>query len=551
MKKQNRLVSLGLFLSLLFSLLCVMAGAKTNSTGQTVDTVLFYVKNSAGEDILLSHMSIAEMEADLEAGQINTVNHNYAVLDRYVTTIHQEAQGFTVAELLDYAQRKSVLPALRTLELSFTGEDKIAFWEIDQSGFDEMDTYTWDTLYGTARYNFPLLYEYWNYRTQDYYDPNGSMSRDQVIDHILANSEPEQFLLSVRAFSQRYMLTDGKYGTGDYNMENLWLNRGVMDTTRALRMMLPMTENDLRGAISTASNTRYWISNLRLDMTKAPTVAALGKVSEPTATMSEDEHNYYISFSCATPGAVILYNHNYSSPSYTPTCAYTGGEVVVPKSVFPNGVVTMTCRAVKDGYTDAGVTTLQLTASGAYTKWSNPYSDVTSDSWFYNNVAYVTQRGLFDAVSADHFAPDAPMTRAMLAQALYRMAGSPHADAAPFTDVAANTAYAKAVDWCYASGVVKGVSDISFDPDASITREQIVTMFHRYAQNVAKADMSVSSSLTAYTDADKLADWADAQMQWAVAAGLINGVTTTTLVPQGTATRAQTAAMVQRLENYL
>ena len=80
--------------------------------------------------------------------------------------------------------------------------------------------------------------------------------------------------------------------------------------------------------------------------------------------MTEDADSYYIRFACATPGATILYNHNSISPSYTPTRAYTGGAVKIPRGAFPSGTVTMTCRAVKDGYTDAGVQTLKLTASG-------------------------------------------------------------------------------------------------------------------------------------------------------------------------------------------
>lgn len=71
------------------------------------------------------------------------------------------------------------------------------------------------------------------------------MSRDEVIDHIFANGEQETFLLSVRAFSQRYMVTDEKYESGDYNMENLWETMGVMDNQRTIRMMKPMTEAEL------------------------------------------------------------------------------------------------------------------------------------------------------------------------------------------------------------------------------------------------------------------------------------------------------------------
>ena len=549
----KRLLTLILTLVIAASMLCVRAAAKTNPDGQNVDTTLFYITNSDGEEILVSHTSVSELEADLNAGRIDGTNHNYSLLDRYVTTVHQEAQGFTVPDYVTYAQSKSTVSALRDLTLTYAGKDQISLWEIDQSGYDTADTYTYDELYGVPRYNFPLLYQYWNYRIQDYYDPAGKMSKDEVVSYILAHGEPETVLLSVRAFSERYMASD-QYDAGDYAMENLWYSGDLLDGARTLRVMKPMTEQELRDKTPTASDTRYWVANLRLDMMSRPNVKPLGKVAAPTATMTEDTSNYYITFSCATPGATILYNHNFNSPSYTPTHKYTGNAVIVPKSSFPSGIVTMTCRAVRDGYTDAGVQTLKLTASGTAHKWSNPYSDVSDIAWYFANVQYVTEHSLFDATGSGSFSPDAPMTRAMLATALYRMASSPKTagiTGTPFTDVAPSAAYADAVAWCYSVGVVYGTTDTTFAPSASITREQIVTMFHRYADKVAKTDMSVSDPLTKFADKGKLSAYAVDSMQWAVAAGMISGMTATTIVPQGTATRAQAAAMVQRLANFL
>jgi hypothetical protein len=121
---------------------------------------------------------------------------------------------------------------------------------------------------------------------------------------------------------------------------------------------------------------------------------------------------------------------------------------------------------------------------------------------------------------------------------------------APFTDVPASAAYADAVAWAYQAGVVSGMTETAFSPDAGITREQITAMFYRYAKNVANADISISNDLSSFTDKDNIASWAADTMQWSVAAGLINGTTATTLTPQGTATRAQVAAMVERLANY-
>lgn len=558
MKTLKQMTALALAFILILSALCVSVSAKTNPAGQTVGTVLFYVRNRAGEDILVSRIPVSEMEADMAAGKIDTTNHNYSLLDRYVTTVHQEAQGFTVPEFVAYAQSKSTLDSLQNLNLSFAGEDRVAFWEIDQSGFDEMDTYSYNDLYGVARYNFPLLYEYWDYRTQDYYDPAGIMTRDEVIDYIFANGEQETFLLSVRAFSQRYMVTDEKYESGDYNMENLWQTMGVMDNQRTIRMMKPMTEEELRDKISSTADTRYWIANILLNMAQKPNVAPLGRVAAPTAVMKEDDKNYYITLDCATSGATILFNHNYMSPSYTPSSEYTGGAVAVPKSAFPNGTVTMTCRAVKEGYTDVGVQTLTLTSSGIYEgekEWENPFADVAEGAWYYDCVRYVMENGLFDTTGTNTFSPEAPMTRAMLATALYRLAGEPKAEGiagTPFTDVDPSAGYADAVAWAYENGVVNGTGDGTiFSPNNTITRQEIVTMFHRYAANVAKADMTPSDALAAFTDTGSVADWALEQMRWAVAAGLITGTGDgTTLSPFSTTTRCESAALVLRLADY-
>ena len=552
---KKRILSLILAVILCASVLIIPASAKTIPDGQTVGTVLFYVKNANNEKILVSQIDVSQIDADLKSGKIDNTVYNYSVLDHYITTLHQECQGFTVPEFITYAQEYSTVDALKSLNLTFAGNDAMRFWEIDDSAGDEdvRDIYTWNDLYAVQRYNFPLLYEYWNYRTQDYYDPAGKMSRDEVIDYIFDHGEKTQFMLSANAFSQRYMITDEKYEAHDFNMENYWFESGKLDSQRTIRMFVGMTEDDLRNKGLTASNTRYWVWNLLLDMEKDPAVTSLGTVAAPTASMTEDADNYYIDFACTTPGATIYYNHNYRNVSYTPTQEYTD-TVTIPKQYFKNGTVTITAHAVKDGCTDAGVVSLELQASGPYTGYVNPYSDVEEGAWYYDNVKYVTEKGYFDAVSPGKFGPAEPMTRAMLATALYRMAGEPKADgitSTPFTDVSPSADYADAVAWCYFAGVVNGTSETTFTPEASITREQIVTMFHRYAEKVAKADMSVTNDLDKFTDADKLSAWASDGMKWAVAAGLINGMTDTTIVPQGTAIRAQVAAMVQRLDSFV
>jgi hypothetical protein len=538
------------FLAVLFAaisavLLAVPAFAKTTSAGQTVGAVLFYTVNARGDEILVSKIPVSEMEADMKAGRIDDTLHNYSLLDKFVTTLHQEAQGFTAQEFIGYARAKSPVKALRALPLSLSGKSEISFWEIDQTGYDALDTYTYADLYETPRYNFPLLYEYWDYAKQDYYDPAGKLTREQVIDRIFESGEPETVILSVRAFSQRYMVTTEKFGI-DYNMEGYWQSQNLLDNARTMRVMKPMTRDELYNKTSTAMDTRYWTANIRLRPENAPEIDALGRVAAPTALMTEAGGNYYIRFDCATPDATILYNHNFISPSYTPTSLYGDGAVVVPKEYFNAGTVTMTARAVKEGFSDAGVVTLTLTPSGTEQNpdTSPALADVPAGAWFAEAAEYVAEKGLFDLTGGNNFSPGAPMTRAMFVIALYRAAGSPDgAPTAVFSDLPAGTPPAAAVSWALDAGVADGMGDGSFGPDASVTREQIAAMLFRYARR-AGADTRAAGDLSAFSDAGEIAGWARESFAWAAGAGLINGMGDGSVAPRGTATRAQVAQML-------
>jgi hypothetical protein len=544
---KKRVIALLLALVLATALM-PFASAKTTPAGQTVGNVLFYVVNAKGEEILISQIPVSTMEADMAAGKIDATNHNYSLLDKFTTTLHQEAQGLTVPDFVTYAQSKSPLAALKALPLSLAGKSKISTWEIDQTGFDDMDTYTYDELYGVSRYNFPTLYEYWDYAKQDYYDPAGKMTREQVIDYIFAHGEPETVLLSVRAFSQRYMVTDEKYGI-DYNMEDYWKLLGVMDNQRTPRVMIPMTKEELYNKTPTANNSRYWSSNILLDMTQRPDIASLGTVAAPTATMTEAGDNYYIRFTTATVGATILYNHNFVSPSYTPTSPYGDGAVIVPKSYFPDGTVTMTARAIKEGYTDTGVVTLTLKSSGKEEnpESANSYTDIPEAHWGYKAVDFVMTKKLFDTPTATTFGAEDAATRAVFAIALYRLEGSPSVTKfVDFTDVAKGSPLSAAVSWCSAAGIVNGNGDGTFAPDNNITREQIAAMIHRYAKY--KNDNSAATgNLSDFTDGAKTSSWAVDDLAWAYGNKIINGNGNGTITPQGTATRVQLAQM---LYNY-
>ena len=177
-----------------------------------------------------------------------------------------------------------------------------------------------------------------------------------------------------------------------------------------------------------------------------------------------------------------------------------------------------------------------------------PFTDVTTDHPFYEDIKYVYEKGLMQGVSEDIFQSATTTTRGMIATILYRMEGEPAVkNASSFRDVADGMYYSNAVAWAAANGIVNGYADGTFQPDQTISREQMAAILYRYAQYKG-CDVSVGedTNILSYTDAAQVASYAVPAFQWAVGAGIINGTTATTLSPKGSATRGQVAAILHR-----
>ena len=174
-----------------------------------------------------------------------------------------------------------------------------------------------------------------------------------------------------------------------------------------------------------------------------------------------------------------------------------------------------------------------------------PFVDVNEGDWFYDVVLYAYENGLMTGTSADTFAPNTATTRGMIVSMLARLEGVTSAESAGFTDVADNDWYATAVNWAASVGVVNGYEDNTFRPNAPITREQMAAILYNYA-DYKGYDVSARADLSDYADAASISSWAEDVLAWANAEGLINGMTATTIDPQGATTRAQTAAMFER-----
>lgn len=172
------------------------------------------------------------------------------------------------------------------------------------------------------------------------------------------------------------------------------------------------------------------------------------------------------------------------------------------------------------------------------------FSDVSESDWFYKGVSYVVENGMMNGVGENQFAPNAPLTREMLAVVLYNMEKQPESTSVnPFADVKADMWYTEAIVWANANGIVAGYDDSTFGLGDSITREQLASILYRYAQ-MKGYDVTEKADLTGYADSAAISGYAVEAMQWANANGIVNGMTATTLAPQGTATRAQVATML-------
>lgn len=220
----------------------------------------------------------------------------------------------------------------------------------------------------------------------------------------------------------------------------------------------------------------------------------------------------------------------------------SGGSVVVSENGATTTTTTITPGQDVSVTLDGDINEEPDTPAG-----DMPFTDVRTSDWFYDPVKYVYEEGLMTGTGATAFAPNVTTTRAMIVSILYRLEGGPavSGNSSPFNDVHTSDWYYDAVRWAERTGVVGGVGDGRFTPNTAITREQLAAMLMNYA-NYKHQNVSARADLSRYSDADRVSAWAEDAVAWANAEGYISGMTATTIAPQGSATRAQVAAILQR-----
>lgn len=178
------------------------------------------------------------------------------------------------------------------------------------------------------------------------------------------------------------------------------------------------------------------------------------------------------------------------------------------------------------------------------------FADVSPADWYYDEVFYVVEQGLFNGTGPSTFSPDATMNRGMLATVLHRLAGGPAGSyRGVFEDVADGEWYTPGVEWAAAMGVVNGVTPTTFAPGQSITREQIAVMLYRYAAAFGY-DTTGRADVSGFADGSRVSAYAQDAMAWAVEVGILQG-SGDHLNPGSNARRCEVATMLMRFDRWL
>ncbi len=284
-----------------------------------------------------------------------------------------------------------------------------------------------------------------------------------------------------------------------------------------------------------------------------PVTGAVEKPKPPVV-----EPSYDVTIAPAENGAVTV----------DPKAAKEGDKVTV--TVKPDAGFEFVSLVVADE--DGNALKLELNADGTYSFEmpagdvavhaafecdggelcpSHAFTDVDQEQWYHAAIDWAVDNDVLQGVGDGLMLPDGDITRAQMAQVLWNVEGQPAAaEGEGFSDVSEGDWFAGAVAWASQEGIFVGY-DGAFDPDAELTREQAATVLMRWAESNGE-DVSGRADLSGFPDADGISEWAVESVRWAVDAGVLEGVAnpdgTTTVSAQGTATRAQVAALMMRLE---
>ena len=246
------------------------------------------------------------------------------------------------------------------------------------------------------------------------------------------------------------------------------------------------------------------------------------------------------------------------------THTWDAGVVTQKPTATEPGVKTFTCTICGETKTESiPATGVPDVCPGGPTCPGYAFRDMpVPTDWAHEGLDYCIYHGYIAGTSASTVSPNGVCTRAQLVSILYRVQGEPTTVKgyelsklrAPFDDVPRGQWYTDAIWWAKLMGVVSGTSATTFDPEGEITREQLAVILYNYTKQFAPGSLTATGSLAGFPDAASVSFWARTEMAWAVGNGLISGTgsgSVAYLTPQGSATRAQVAAILMRFEQAM
>jgi peptidoglycan/xylan/chitin deacetylase (PgdA/CDA1 family) len=250
----------------------------------------------------------------------------------------------------------------------------------------------------------------------------------------------------------------------------------------------------------------------------------------------------------AQDGAIILVHDIYSSSVQGAVAAIDalqakGYTFVTVNELFRRKGVTLQNGVV---YTNAPNNDVDL---GPHDPYAYDESKL-SEHWAYSYINYAKEHGLMNGLSEEVFGPNYPMTRAMFVTVISRLSGEIVTGYAnPYSDVKNDTWYTDAVAWATEKGIVSGIGNHLFDPNAYVTREQACVIMSNYMIYLAM-DTGTSTELT-FSDTDEISDWAKQGVAIMVDKGIITGKDNHMVDPQNYTTRAEAAVILTRFQQLV
>ncbi len=174
------------------------------------------------------------------------------------------------------------------------------------------------------------------------------------------------------------------------------------------------------------------------------------------------------------------------------------------------------------------------------------FKDIKPGAWYAEGISYMVKKGLMKGVGDGKFAPDAATTRAVIVTMLHRLEGSPKALNNKFSDIVSGSWYNESVNWAADNGIVSGTSKDMFSPHSKLNREQLATILYRYAKYKGKVSSDFKVYQLNYTDSAKVSSYAYEAMCWMSMNNIIKGVDGNRLDPQGNVSRVQIATILMR-----